>query len=187
MGKELDSAPGRLSLQSLVTCAGGALLLASLWLFGCRGQGSRPEPTQEPLEPEIAALADGAELVVVGNVTRSTSRWVGKKIFTTYEIEPLRVIKGSVPTGRLEVLLLGGRVGVIAQEATHQARLHQDEISLLFLTSPAPGDTQGGMRLLSERGSVPLVLPGEPRSRLDNNRRITRFLDSVQAHVEERR
>ena len=171
------------SLIHLLWRGGGAtaLLLLALPLSA---QTVRPEPLQGPSNlEELARLSD---VVVVGRVVRNSSRWVGKVIVTTSEVRTLETFKGQPPS-LLEVSFLGGTVGVIHQDATHEPTLTEGEVAVLFLAAPPPSP-QGrpqieGLRIVAEDGKLPLLAPGEPESRLKNDRRLQRFLREVAERV----
>src|SRR5829696_1802646 len=104
--------------------------LGALMLLLSSPPANPQEPTAptRPTPPRIETLAGQSELVLVGKVLRNSSRWVGKKIVTTSEVQPLEIFKGTAPD-TVKVWFLGGTVGVINQDATHEATLTAGEVA----------------------------------------------------------
>ena len=140
---------------------------------------------RRPPVPSIEELGRASELVIVGKVLRNKAAWVGKKIVTTSEVMPLKVIKGRNIKRPVEVSFLGGTVGVINQHVTHEATLREGEVAILFL---AKRDKKGaervrGLSIVHERGKIELLRPGQDQSRLQNNKRLRRYLDDIVERV----
>ena len=159
-----------------------ALLLLAL---PAPAQPVRPDPFQG--RTDVEELTRLSDVVVVGRVVRNTSRWVGKLIVTTSEVETLEAFKGQPPS-RLAVSFLGGTVGVIHQDATHEPTLTEGEVAVLFLASPPPSPAGRpqveGLRIVAEDGKLPLLAPREPASRFRNDRRLQRFLRELAARIQ---
>ena len=164
-----------------------ALLLLPVGLFA-QTNGARQDDSRQDGQinrPTVESLGSESDLVVVGRVVSSSSRWVGKKIITTSEVQSLESLKGKAPGPTLQVATLGGTVGVIRQTATHFPTLEEGEVAILFLGQVAPegASAPGSYRILHQAGKVRLLNPGEPDSRLENNRRLQDFLGEVKSRV----
>jgi len=139
-----------------------------------------PAPTR-PAPPRIETLAGQSELVLVGKVLRNSSRWVGKKIVTTSEVQTLETFKGTAP-GIVKVWFLGGTVGVINQDVTHEATLTTGEVAVLFLAQPK-GAQIDGLRMVDQDAKVELLTPDQPGSRLLNDVRLKRYIADIKERV----
>lgn len=138
------------------------------------------------LEKAWTELARKADFVVLGTVLGVDSRWEGKKIVSTARVQPLEVLKGSLPAGAakvLEVRFLGGRVGPWAQEFSHEIVLVEGETAVLFMESLATIGTKPAFRLLGENAKVSLLRAEHPVSRLRNNRRLAGRLQALRGAV----
>jgi hypothetical protein len=151
---------------------------------------SSPASPQEPSPvpsrtspPRVETLAGQSELVLVGKVLRNSSRWVGKTIVTTSEVQPLETYKGAPPAGTVKVWFLGGTVGAINQDVTHEATLTAGETAVLFLGT-AKGARVEGLRMVDQDAKIPVLAPDQPDTRLANDRRLRRFLADIKARVE---
>lgn len=135
-----------------------------------------------------ADLARKADLVVVGKVLNVDSRWEGRKIVSTARVQPLELVKGSLPAAAqkvLEVRFLGGQVGPWAQEFSHEITLTEGETAALFL-APLPSADRSKtpvFRLLGEEAKVSLLRPKDPASRLKSNRRLAGRVEALRAAV----
>ncbi len=149
-----------------------------------------PEPggkrVQIGQQPSTEALSKYSRFVIVGNVIKGESYWRGKKIVTDWKIEVVRNLKGDAPK-RVTVTTLGGAVPPFTQYATHSPRLREGETAILFLSSPDAKAGETGIENLvitgGEYGKLPLLRPGQAKSRLKNNRRLTRYVDSIAQQV----
>jgi hypothetical protein len=58
-------------------------------------------------------------------------------------------------------------------------------VAILFLGQPdaKAGGAVPGYQIVHEAGKVRLLEPGEPESRLENNRRLKRLVDDVASRV----
>jgi hypothetical protein len=138
--------------------------------------------------PTIEELARASDVVMVGRVIKSHTRWVGRKIVTTSTVEPLRngIFKGHDPNrGKIEVACLGGTLGAISQQVTHEATLQVGEIAVIFLVEPRTGAAWHirGWRIINEWGKIAILRPGEPESRLENNPHLKLRLEDIKNRV----
>ena len=152
--------------------------------FAVLAQDDKERP-DESSSPPIEQMSEASELVVIGRVLRNESRWVGKLIVTTSEVQPLQTLKGDHPGETLKVSFYGGTVGVINQHVTHEAILQEDEVAVLFLAQPdeRAAERAPGLRIVHERGALRLLDPGADESRLKDNRRLQRYLEEIAERV----
>ena len=137
----------------------------------------------------IVDLAERSDLVVVGEVMKNEPQWYKKSIVTLSAVRPISFLKGEPGWETIPVLFFGGTVGVINQEFTHTATLREGEVVVLFLYRPEDGVSQEfrNFRILGEEGKILLLRPGQPKTRLENNERLGRFLNNLAALVREGR
>ena len=125
----------------------------------------------------IEAMVSPSEQIVVGKVSSLSSRWVGKVIVTTANIEPLETIKGKATRGQLKVSYIGGTVGVIRQTLSHQATLEEGETAILFLSDAPKKSALSGSKVFSHAaGKIQLLKKNEDISRLQSNGRLSKLL-----------
>jgi hypothetical protein len=132
--------------------------------------------------PQLSDLARNASHVVIGKVAKTEARWVKRKIVTSATIEVVESLKGTVARDkRLTVTVLGGRVGVLEQDVSHEATLETGEIALLFLSDRA--GTGNELRIVGPGGKQTLLGRGMAQSRLQSNRRLAAYLKHVREVV----
>ena len=136
-------------------------------------------------KPTIEEMAHHSEMVVLVKVVSKRSNWVGKKVVTVSEVQPLRFFKGGFSNELLSVVTLGGKVGDISQDFTHEVSLEEGETSILFLVSSASNKSfmPGTMRPYGEFGRIRLLRPTDRDSRLKNNIRLNRFIEDLAIKV----
>jgi hypothetical protein len=168
-----------------VRLAGAASLAATLCAAGAAAWG--PPAAEATKRAPIEEWAAASDVVVAGRVLRNRSRWIGKRIVTASDVEPLRVMKGNPRPGEIQVAFYGGTVGEIHQHVTHETTLREGEISVLFLAKPRKGilEELGAFHVAASGARIPLLAPGERESRLENNRRLRRGLEEVTRRVRE--
>lgn len=138
------------------------------------------DKTDAAFKDRVAA----ASHILVGKVRSLASRLVDKKIFTVAQVEPLEILKGSTEAHKpIEVVFRGGRVGNVDQEVSHEPRLQQGEVVLLYLRAASPKALVPGLNVVDGDGVVGLLTPDQPESRLKNNRRLRAWLDSEAERV----
>lgn len=156
------------------------LLLLSVLAMACQGPIVKPSPTS------IEGLTIRSDIVVVGKVLQNQSRWEKGHIITTSNVQPLQTLKGETGGKNIKVSFLGGTLGNINEHVEHQPILQEGEISVLFLSQDIkPGDkATPDFRIIADNGSITLVQPWERESRLLNNRRLIRQLESISTRVQ---
>lgn len=172
-------------LRAVSRTAIGIGLAALVLAAGCApAAGPRRLTVPRDRPPTIEEMASRSEYVVVGKIVGAESRWVGKKIITVSEVQPIRLIKGEPLAKNLHVLTLGGTVGVIAQHFSHEVLLEKEEVALLFLVrSLGRPFLPDALSPYPEYGKIPLLKPTDRASRLYNNRRLNRLVDEIVARV----
>lgn len=142
-------------------------------------------PARDERKDLIAALAAKSELIVVAEVTHNKPQWFRRSIVTVSEVTPLMVLKGDASGRPLRVMFFGGTIGVINQEFTHEATLREGEVAVLFLKRSHDEASRAlqASRIVGEEGKLPLLDPGQSKTRLENNKRLIRFLDDLKAIV----
>jgi hypothetical protein len=74
--------------------------------------GQRRRPIERgPVD--VAQLTDGADLIVRGSVTSKQARWIGRVIYTQYDVTVQETLKGA-PRNRVLVAVIGGTIGNVA-------------------------------------------------------------------------
>jgi hypothetical protein len=101
-------------------------------------------------------LADASPAVVRARCLSNVSRWQGGHIWTFTEFEVLENLKGSLPA-RIQVRLVGGRVGSLNSTVDGAPRFAPGEEAFLFLAQTPAGDwtvtgwTLGTFRISREK------------------------------------
>jgi hypothetical protein len=190
---EVDHHRYPFALQRAARCAA---LAALCWSLALPATAQRTT-TQQQLNPAslsaeskeswamVDRFAPKSELVVVAKVHENRSEWRGKVIVTTSKVEILESLQGNLQDEGLEVAFLGGTVGVIHQDVTHEATLVEGEIALLFLAKPR-AELAGRVpewRIIDEHAALRLVGPGETKKSYNDHRRLRRFLDELRSKL----
>ncbi len=145
----------------------------------------RQSKKDRPETPTVKELAGKSDMVVLGKVLKKSSRWVGKKIVTSTDIKPVRFFKGKSADTTISIITLGGVVGNIVQEFTHEVVFQEGETSIFFLAR-TPRDKKflpGVLRPVDEHAKIRLLKPTDSPSRLKNNRRLNKFIEEVAAEI----
>ncbi|MBI4529244.1 MAG: hypothetical protein HY695_36055 [Deltaproteobacteria bacterium] len=121
-------------MKSLAILTGITLLL-----FGAL-PGSSETISPGPLS--IEGLTEAAKMVVIGAVAGVHSYWTDDKsiILTRIEVDVEETLKDSAPAGaRVNVILLGGKVGAISGSVAGTPSFKQGERVLVFLSERRDG------------------------------------------------
>ena len=190
--------------HGLRSCTRGTRILIAwtaviIWAWGLTACGAPPPPVSpEPPPPlvestpppktikktmhplgSVEASAAAAKWVITGKVGKRESKWVNGKIVTTADIRPISVLKGTDVPSPISVSFLGGSVGPIRQDYSHEIVAVNGETAVFFLIN-APtesGATFSGLTRIARK--IPLLAPGQADSRLENNRRLVRFQNEI--------
>lgn len=140
---------------------------------------------REKTQDYVAALAAKSDLVIVAEVGRAASQWYRKSIVTIATVTPLSVLKGDPPGKEFPVLFFGGTVGNINQDFTHEATLREGEVAVLFLNNRRTEAARAlqAFEINGEDGKIPLLAPGQSKTRLENNKRLVRFLNELRETI----
>jgi hypothetical protein len=87
----------------------------------------------------IAKLTQSSRLIVRAHCVENKSAWDAGEIWTFIALEPTEIWKGSVQS-RVNVRLLGGRVGNLTSYVSGVPRFQVGEEVVLFLAPTAHGD-----------------------------------------------
>jgi hypothetical protein len=125
----------RLSVALATVCC-----VSSLWTSGGFAQdlGGRPRSIEGgPID--VARLTLRADLVVHGFVTSKTTAWIGRVIYTVYDVSVHETLKGA-PRTSVVVAVAGGARGNVRLRVPGAPDLQTGEQLLLFAT-PLQGTT----------------------------------------------
>lgn len=103
-------------MPRLSTAAFAAWLCAIvLWQSAVLAQdlGSRTRRPMERGPVDVAQLTQRADLIVHGSVTSKEARWIGRVIYTQYDVVVQETFKGAARTNVL-VAVVGGAMGNVA-------------------------------------------------------------------------
>ncbi|MBM4440785.1 MAG: hypothetical protein FJ027_10205 [Candidatus Rokubacteria bacterium] len=167
------------------------LVLVSAVLLAVAAGAASAQPARPDTGPRdearrrLADLARQSSHVVVGKVVKTEARWVKRKIVTAATVEVVETLKGAVAANRpLTIAFLGGRVGALEQDFSHEVTLETGETALLFLSDRAgPGRE---LRIVAD-GKDTLLAQGMAASRLRNNRRVAAYLQEAREVVRDAR
>jgi hypothetical protein len=120
----------------------GALLLLVAALLS---PSARATSIRGPVD--VAALTAASHLILQARVASTTSHWAAGgpssgQIFTTVELEPNELWKGSAPTGLIRILVPGGAVDDLAQDVAGVATFAPGEQVVVFLVRRAPATSR---------------------------------------------
>lgn len=167
--------------------------VGSLLLISCSppdssnitSNNNKPKSQQvTDLNSSFHSLKNESDLIVLGKVIGKQSRWVGKKIITTAQVSVLEVFKGKKRKS-IEIDYLGGSVGFITQDFSHETTLDVGEVSVLFLKnsklvkSSSDAKAKTTMNIINESARITLLKPQDRPSRLKNNIKIQDFLKKL--------
>ena len=147
--------------QLKLTALFAALLLGSLAL---------PVRATTLLALSLEELVTRADLIVLGSVMRTESRWAkpGRMIVTDAEVQVTQSLKGDTPSGgTIVVTLPGGAVDSIALTIPGAPHLSTGQQALLFLQRGKSqsdlrivGMSQGALVVVAQNG-VSMIVPPE--------------------------
>jgi hypothetical protein len=98
------------------------------------GRGRRPI---ERGPVDVARLAQSADLIVHGSVESKQARWIGRVIYTDYEVSVEETLKGQ-PRNRVLVAVVGGAIGNVGLSVPGAPELGIGE-QLIFFGVPLDG------------------------------------------------
>jgi hypothetical protein len=99
-------------------------------------------PGRRPIERgpvDVAQLTSSADLIIRGVVTSKQARWVGRVIYTQYEVSVRETLKGD-PRNSVVVGVVGGAIGNVALSVPGTPHLGIGE-QLVFFGVPHPDRT----------------------------------------------
>jgi hypothetical protein len=167
----------RLSVTLAVVCCANLLGVSSSFAQDLRG-GARPI---EHGPVDVAQLTQRASLVVHGSVTGKTTAWIGRVIYTLYDVSVQETLKGP-PRASVVVAIAGGARGNVRLTVPGAPDLQAGERLVVFATTLqgptfTPLGTFDGVVRVREGngGSGATVAPrGRPES-------LDAFLEEVRA------
>ncbi len=161
-----------------------AVLASQLFFTGLLNAAVKTLDVEKGDKYNIAVMANPSEQIVVGKVAKLSSRWVGKVIVTTADIEPIEMLKGSQTKKNLKVSFIGGTVGNIRQTLSHQTTLQEGETAILFLSTAAAKTALAGSKVFSHaQGKIPLLNKDENLTRLKTNSRLSSLINNVRKTI----
>jgi hypothetical protein len=158
----------RLSIAGAIVCCAGLLWTSSGFAQDLGGRGPRPI---EAGPVDVPRLTQRADLVVHGVVTAARSEWIGRVIYTLYDVTVQDTLKGNARNS-VVVAVPGGARGNVRLTVPGAPQLQSGEQVVLFITplqatTFAPvGTFDGIIRVRQGAGrSGPTVAPrGQPES-----------------------
>lgn len=121
-----------------------ALLLLALAL------AALPARATQLVHAPIADLARSADLCVIARVLEERVSWNDARtlLVTTWTLEPLETLAGTVSSGPLTVTRVGGELDGLALSYEGMPELRPGEVAAVFLAERAPGRfVVAGLRL----------------------------------------
>jgi hypothetical protein len=106
-------------------------LLLILFLFF----GSNTNSLSQQFSAEINALTEGADVILIGKVSKQNSRWNEDKsrIYTDVSINVDEYLKGNYNQKTILITHPGGEVGEVGELYTHMPTFKEEEEILLFV------------------------------------------------------
>ena len=166
----------RLSVTLAAVCCASLLGMSGSFAQDLGGRATRPI---EGGPVDVPQLTRRADLVVHGFVTTATTAWIGRTIYTLYDVSVQETLKGA-PRNRVVVAVAGGARGNVRLTVPGAPDVQPGEQLVVFAT-PLQGTTftpvatfDGIVRVRQGNGgSSPTVSPrGKPES-------LDAFLDEV--------
>jgi hypothetical protein len=156
----------RLSVTLAAVCCASLLGVSSGFAQNLRG-GARPI---EGGPIDVAQLTQRADLVVHGFVTTRSTAWIGRVIYTLYNVSVQETLKGA-PRPSLVIAVAGGARGNVRLTVPGAPNLEAGESLVAFVT-PLQGATftplgtfDGIVRVRPGNGTGATVAPrGKPES-----------------------
>lgn len=168
----------RLSAALAIACCASLLWISSSFAQDLGGRTSRPI---EGGPIDVAQLTRRADVVVHGFVTTKRTAWIGRVIYTIYDVSVQETLKGA-PRNSLVVALAGGAQGNVRLRVPGAPDLQAGEQLVLFVT-PLQGTTftpvgtfDGVVRVRQATGTAAATVAprGKPES-------LEAFLQEVRA------
>ena len=128
---------------------------------------------------DVAQLTRRADLVVHGSVTGSTTTWVGRVIYTLYNVSVLETLKGA-PRTSVSVAVAGGARGNVRLTVPGAPDLQNGEQVVVFATTlqgatfTPIGTFDGIVRVRQGNGGATVAPRGRPED-------LDAFLQEVRA------
>lgn len=165
---------GRLSVTVAAVCCASLLGISGSFAQVLRG----PTRQIEGGPIDVAELTRRADLVVHGFVTTKSTAWIGRVIYTLYNVSVQETLKGA-PRTSVVVAVAGGARGNVRLTVPGAPNLEVGE-QLVAFTTPLQGTTvtplgtfDGVVRVNQAAGSGATVAPrGKPES-------LDAFLDEI--------
>ena len=169
----------RLSLLLVAVCC-GTLLWTSRTVAQDLGGGRGPRPIEGgPID--LAQLTQRADLIVNGFVTARKPAWVGRVVYTLYDVSVQETVKGA-PRNSVVMAVAGGALGNVRLTVPGAPDLQIGE-QVVFFSTVLQGTTftpvgtfDGIVRV--RRGSDVSGLTVAPRGQSES---LEAFLDEVRA------
>lgn len=121
----------RLSAALAVVCCASLLWVSSSFAQDLGGRSTRPIE-RGPID--VAQLTRRADLIVHGVVTNSRTAWVGRVIYTLYDVAVQETLKGA-PRNTVVVAVAGGARGNVRLRVPGAPDLQNGEQLVLFTTA----------------------------------------------------
>lgn len=166
----------RLSVAVATLCCASLLWISSAFAQDLGGRSNRPI---EGGPINVAQLTQRADLVVHGFVTGRQTAWIGRVIYTLYDVSVQDTVKGS-PRSSVVVAVAGGARGNVRLRVPGAPDLQPGEQAVFFVT-PLQGSTltpvgtfDGVVRVRQGSGRAGATVA--PRGRPES---LDAFLDEV--------
>jgi hypothetical protein len=166
----------KLSVVATALCCACVLWTSSTFAQDLGGRATRPI---ERGPVDVAQLTRRADVIVHGVVTASRSAWIGRVIYTFYDVAVQDTVKGPARSS-VTVAVVGGARGNVRLRVPGAPDLQTGEQAVFFLaplqgTTLTPVGTFDGIvpvRQSNGRGGPTVAARGRPES-------LDRFLDDV--------
>jgi len=160
------------------------LLLSQSLVTGTALAVSKLDNNRDKNGYNLASMVTPSKNIILAKVKSLSSKWVGKVIITTADVEPIETIKGKIQSKSLKVSYVGGTVGNIRQTLSHSTLLEEGETAILFLTDAHKKSALAGTQVFSHsQGKIHLLNKNENINRLKSNQRILGLVNKLQAEV----
>lgn len=162
-----------------------SLMIASLCLLSASAFAvSKLEKNLDRNGYNVSSMVTPSSDIVIAKVKSLSSKWVGKVIITTADVEPIEMLKGKSQVKSLKVSYIGGTVGNIRQTLSHPIELVDGETAVLFLTDAHKSSGVAGTKVFSHsQGKIHLLDKDENINLLKSNKRISGLVNKIQAEA----